>query len=651
MRKLTALLGCLLLTSLVGCGGNDKPTPPVASNNPPTVPEPVLPPPEPPLLVGAASESLLPTVNGERAYLQNAPGWPAAASQHPDNPGVFVPLWDQGRVDIGNGNTDGSWVHDDIRATAVAVAREGQRVIFVTSNTYMFLKADVDEIAKRIQAALPTTWKDAQVLISSSHNHHGPQTAFGPNPQWFEMAAEQIVKAAVAAAGTAAPASASVANGVHNYGTVDQRDPIVYDSRLNVLSFNSTATGKPIATMVQWNSHPETTLGWTPPADAAGLVDACAVKGWTASKCTAKDRYFTGDFVGVLETRLKASRGGEVAYFNGALGVLTGPLHASTWLVDEDHPVGDGKTVPAGAVPLATCDKANQYECQSFAKTESTGHELANAVTALLDNARPLPIQSIAVRKQEFYSRITNLGFRAQIAAGALGWKPMQTYNCTGKPFTDANCVNAEGAKIVDPVLGAQLSKGDVLKTQVMHVSFGDVGILYLPGEVSSELVIGLPSDFNTADPTKYNEKPAEHAVGDKYIVPGHYLSLVDEPVTFVVGLGMDELGYFVPASDYRLQCHAISLSKLPGASCTDLATRGVIESPTWVGGLTCQRAFDNPASLGPDASAVQAICYYGQMVGLQIAKPAGHYEETVAAGWDLVDDLWAATVKLFAKK
>src|SRR5262249_23399270 len=131
------------------------------------------------------------------------------------------------------------------------------------------------------------------------------------------------------------------------------------------------------------------------------------------------------------------------AYFNGAVGVLTGPLHASTWLVDKDHPVGDGKTVPAGAVPLATCGKTNQYECQSFAKTESSGNELANAVNALLDHARPLAFQSITVRKQEFYTRVTNLGFRALVAEGQLGWKPMQVYNCSGKPFTDANCVNA----------------------------------------------------------------------------------------------------------------------------------------------------------------------------------------------------------------
>jgi hypothetical protein len=83
------------------------------------------------------------------------------------------------------------------------------------------------------------------------------------------------------------------------------------------------------------------------------------------------------------------------------------------------------------------------------------------------------------------------------------------------------------------------------------------------------------------------------------------------------------------------------------------LADRGVIESPTWVGGITCQKAFDDPAffaSLGADGPAVQAVCYYGQMVGAEIERPAGHYEETNSAGWDLVDDLWAASVKLFAE-
>lgn len=607
------------------------------------------------LQVGAASRSLLPTVSGGRDYLQDAPGWPAAAELDPDYPGIFIPVWDQGRVDVGNGNSDASWVHDDIRATAVALEREQDRVIFVTGNTYMHLKADVDEIVQRAQAVLPAAWADAEILVASTHNHHGPETAFGPNSDWYEMAAEQIVAAILAAVEAVEPASATIATGEHNYGSVDQRDPRIYDNRLNVMGFNSIATGESIAVVVQWNSHPEVTLGWEPPADAAGLDEVCPIKGWEGSNCTAEGRYFTGDFVGVLETRLKASHGGEIAFFNGALGVLTGPLHAPTWVVDEEHPVGDGTTVPEGAVPLAECNKSNPYECQSFAKTESTGTELAHAVSALLDDADPMVFDSVTIRKEEFYSRVTNLGFRVLMAEGELGWKPMQAYNCEGKPFTDATCVNAGLETVEDPVLselGLKAAKGDVLKTRVIHVDFGDVGMLFLPGEVSSELVIGLPEDFNTAPPEKYNRNPDEHSVGADYVIPGYYLSLVDESITFTIGLGTDEVGYFVPPSEYRLQCLDLVLSiAAPGSSCQDLADRGLIEAPTWVGGITCQNVTDDAQfleSLGADGPAVKAVCYYGQMVGAEITKPPGHYEETNSAGWDLVDDLWAATVKLF---
>ena len=44
---------------------------------------------------------MLPTVDGERAYLDEAPAW---NDYDPDDPGVFVPEWDQGQVDVGNGD-------------------------------------------------------------------------------------------------------------------------------------------------------------------------------------------------------------------------------------------------------------------------------------------------------------------------------------------------------------------------------------------------------------------------------------------------------------------------------------------------------------------------------------------------------------------
>ena len=55
----------------------------------------------------------------------------------------------------------------------------------------------------------------------------------------------------------------------------DGTDPQIFDPRLNVLQAIDTQ-GKVIATTVQWNNHPEGTLGWAPPLDeiAADCVEA-----------------------------------------------------------------------------------------------------------------------------------------------------------------------------------------------------------------------------------------------------------------------------------------------------------------------------------------------------------------------------------------
>jgi hypothetical protein len=72
-------------------------------------------------MAGAASRSILPTVDGGRDYMAAAPGWPSREEIDPDDPGVFVEAWDQGRLDVGNGRDDSAWVHDDLKATALAL--------------------------------------------------------------------------------------------------------------------------------------------------------------------------------------------------------------------------------------------------------------------------------------------------------------------------------------------------------------------------------------------------------------------------------------------------------------------------------------------------------------------------------------------------
>lgn len=606
------------------------------------------------LMAGAASRSILPTVDGERAYMSDAPGWPSREELDPDYPGVFIAAWDQGRVDVGNGRSDSAWVHDDIRATALALELGEQKLLLIMADTYSYFGTDVAVILDRLRPQLPEEWAEAPILVSATHNHHGPDTAFSINDDWFSMMADEIVNAAVEAVESMEPATMSSAVGDHGYGADDVRDPIIRNTALNVLTVDAVESGDSIATLVQWTGHPESTLGWDPPPEAANLDAVCPIKGWEGGDCTAEGRYLTSDYPGVLRERLQAARGGEVLYFNGPLGNQVGPGAAPTWVVDEDHPVGDGLTVPEGAVPLTECEDRDTYLCRSFAKTESIGTELANAVGRALEQPTAVTVDELSVRIESFYTRLTNIGFRVLISEGDIGWASPTLYNCTEKPFTDENCTD-DGGEIIDdrlltPFFGVQITRGDVFATQIAHVDFGSVGMLFMPGELPPELVKGLPEDFETAPPEKYYREPHLHAVGADYQIPGHLLSLVEEDVTLTVGLGTDQIGYFVPVSDYRLKCLNEALLFAGGATCEDLYERGVIEGEDWISGEVCQQITDDESALeayGDDAQAVVELCRYGQALGRELGEPDGHYEETNAAGWDMVDDLWEAAKRM----
>ena len=118
---------------------------------------------------------------------------------------------------------------------------------------------------------------------------------------------------------------------------VDGRDPEIIDPTMNVLQATA-ADGEVIATAVQWNNHPETTLGWAP----TGTPEA-------------EGRYFTADYAGVLSRTIEEQTGGEALYFVGALGGLTTPLGANVWEITDEVGLGNqfdprrAPSRPAGA--------------------------------------------------------------------------------------------------------------------------------------------------------------------------------------------------------------------------------------------------------------------------------------------------------------
>ncbi len=602
------------------------------------------------LLAAAASRSLLPTVGGTVDYLADAPGW--AEPVDPNDIGVFVPAFDQGVVNVGNGEGDAAWVHDDLRTTALVLQKGDTQVIMITADLYMLFAFDQDEVERRLREQLPAEFADAQVIISATHNHHGPDSAFDINDDWYSMAADAMVGAVMDAIGNGLlPARMSSVAGEHRFGQSDQRDPLIVDPRLNVLQVSDVDTGDAIATVVQWASHPETTLGWNPPGD---ITAQCTQKGWAADDCSAEGRYFTADYPGIVREKVQAEVGGEVLYFNGAIGSQVGPGRADVWQIDDAHPMGDGVTAPAGAQPVSG---AKDLRDRNLARTAAIGNALATHVLEMLPDAKEVAFDTIEWKRQEYFTRLTNIGFRVLLSDGDLGWQVPTVYNCSAMPFTDQTCASDGGESVDDPLLtplvDSQIRKGDVFKTRITWLRFGDVGFLFMPGELPPELVIGLPDDFAT-NTAAYFEFPDLHATGDDYVVPGALMDLVPTSQTFTVGLGGDELGYWVPLAEYRLKCMDLEIPPETGYTCQKLFDEGAAVTPDAVAGPACKELTDNPALLTQEDAlqnqrkAVASVCRYGQALGRELGEPEDHYEETNAAGWDLVDDTWAAAEQLF---
>lgn len=595
---------------------------------------------------GAASRSVLPLVDGAQDYLDA--GLPVDADA--ESPGVFVPEWDDGRIAVGNGDRVSHWVHDDLRVRALALSEPNGRnvTVLVAADLYMIFQADADLIRSKVAEQLPRRFQegnaDVEVIITTTHNHHGPDTAFDVNHAWYEHMTNQVADTVVDAVSGMRPARLRVGSGEHWFGLNDD-DPQVIDPTMNVLQAVGMG-GQVIGTAVQWNGHPETTLNWEPPVD---LTADCAALGWSGDECHAEGRYFTSDYAGVLSRTIEQQVGGEALYFVGALGHLVGPLGANVWEVDDQHPLGDHFTPPDGAAPPG--GDGYTYTSRNFRRATVIGEQAAGAALDLIRDGEWIRRPDMSFDQQAFYSRMTNIGFRVLLVVDPetgrtqLGHVPPSAYACpsTG-PKTDATCENVGSTTEEDPLVGTILA-GDHFRSQVGYLRIGPVGMMFLPGEVAGELVVGLPAEYGS-DPTRWYEGSLDlHAVGEEYTTPGYVRNRMHDRYEFTIGLGDDELGYIFPISNWRVRCVADMLAG-PG-TCQALHDAGVIEFPDAVAGTTCKAITEDPSRLdaypADAAQALSASCRYGQALG----EADGHYEETNSAGWDMAADMMTAVAAL----
>jgi hypothetical protein len=155
------------------------------------------------LLVGAASRSVLPLVDGSLDYL--GAGFPGR--DDPYDPGIVVPEWDDGRIAVGNSDDFPAWVHDDIRVAAMAVddPRSADLVMFVSTDLYMVFRADAEEIRTKA-AALPPPGiaARARIVVTASHQQREHLHARRPGPHAGSVA-QDMMDAVAAIIGNADP--------------------------------------------------------------------------------------------------------------------------------------------------------------------------------------------------------------------------------------------------------------------------------------------------------------------------------------------------------------------------------------------------------------------------------------------------------------
>ena len=592
--------------------------------------------------VGAASRSVLPTVNGSMDYLDDLVVDPT----DPESPGLPIPAWDQGRVAVGNGDANSYWVHDDLEVSAVAFQeqRGKQITVVVAANVYMIFSTDGDAIRAAVDELLPEELAGkVEIAIHGDHNHHGPDTAFDVNHEWYEeVLIPRTTEAVLEAIAELRPARLRVAEGEHYFGLGDGRDPQIVDPSLGVLQATAT-NGETIATLVFWGNHPEVTLGFNPPAD---LTEDCAVLGLTGSNCHARNRYFTADFAGWAQRIIEERVGGEALFFNGAVGVLVTPLRAAVWEVTDEAPLGLGLVPPPGAVAPGG---GTNYDVRNLRRTYLIGEQLALAALAALEHADDIASPTVSYEVETMYTRMSNIGFRFLLVRRpdgftGIGHLPALLYNCPAAgPKNDDTCTPDDFATEADPLLG-QIRVGDHARTRVAYLRIGPVGMMWIPAEIAPELTMGLPAGYQDHPENWHREAIDLHASGSDYRIEGYVKNRMSgDAYRWVVGLGNDELGYVVPLSDYRIGCVA-DLLAAPG-TCQALHDAGAIEYPDAVAGATCKAITEDPSLLPPGLAgeAIAASCRYGQA----FAEADDHYEETNSAGWDLESDIMAAVARL----
>jgi hypothetical protein len=364
-------------------------------------------------------------------------------------------------------------VHDPLMARAVVLRNGDRKLAIVSIDVVGFFYANVLHVRNEL--------KDfAYVLVSSTHNHEGPDTLglWGPNPftsgvdpEYMQHIEKQIVQAVKTADEAAKKVDVSLGTAQAPELLHDGREPYVKHDELVALLFRDAETKKPAGLVVQWNCHPET--------------------------LDSKNIEISADFVGATAKYLRERHQCPVVYLTGTVGGLMTSLRVD---VKDDQ----GKLLADG----------------TFEKTERYGRLVGQLADRALAGAQPIQLTPLQIDTRKVFMPMDN---KYYLMGRQLGVLKREAFVWKGDP------TKAEPA---DP---KEFKQRLCLQTELAWLQLGQLSVAAIPGEIYPELVLDKVQD--PPDPgADYPNAPIEPAIYKQ--LPGPHrmmIGLANDEIGYII--------------------------------------------------------------------------------------------------------------------
>ena len=211
-----------------------------------------------------------------------------------------------------NNKTRSTSINDDLTVTALVMKSEDTSVLMISFSVCLIHDDLVREISEKAGAAAGVSCE--HVVVSTTHTHSGPRTAYFPQFTNFGdldrdycdiILVPKCVEAAETAASSLVPVTIGVGVteskvGINRRQLLKDGNVILgqnpwdpYDSTMTVISFKNVETMEPVVNIVHVGAH----------CTAAGI-----------------NHEVTRDWAGVMVDRLEAESGAVTMFLNGTLG-------------------------------------------------------------------------------------------------------------------------------------------------------------------------------------------------------------------------------------------------------------------------------------------------------------------------------------------